>query len=257
MDSQATETAVEREVLAVMMTDVHGFTSAVTVREESIEERLQADLRAFGTIIAEHGGQVVADRGDGLKATFRSPVRCFQAALKMQEYVFDQNAQVSAESLRLRHRIGMHIGDTVLKNNHVGGVVVAIAARLEQICPAGKIALSHEFYQMTMAEVKCHRTLLGNEEFKNLNRTVKVWVAQIHSDFDYSMPKPRTNRGIVNEVVTHEYQSQYRRGIIRTLVATGIVLVIVIFGNIIYQEYQKLQRVDLPTSPNQEVQPNP
>lgn len=216
-----------RENRAVMITDVSGFTKAAERRESAVFVRLREDLDTFRKIIELGEGKVIADRGDGIKAEFSSSVRCLECAIKIQEYVFQKNLKDVKSDCRLVHRVGLHSGDFIVQDGNVSGIGAAIAARLEQICPPGKIAISDKIHDDTVSAIKIRRYFLGAEDLKNLNRTVKVWIVQINSEAEPYIPLEK--RSVVRSVQTFDYRKIYRIVLINDLIVVCVVISI-LFG---------------------------
>jgi class 3 adenylate cyclase len=237
------DVGTDRKILAVMMTDVVGFSGQVVQREESVEYRLASDLKSFREIIKSYSGEVVADRGDGLKVIFSSPVYALKAAIKMQEHVLERNAKQQPDEIRLRHRIGIHLGDVIQVDGSVGGLAVSVAARLEQICPPGKICFSDTVHQLTRQEVQLTRTPQGVVELKNLPQGVKVWVGRLGGDYDYSTPTTKKSSSAYETLLAAERRDrEYRRGALTTAVIMLLILTIIGGGSYGYFTYQSILR---------------
>jgi adenylate cyclase len=117
------EPRAARETLAVLSTEIHGFTR---VAEAMTPERLIADLSVYhaglARIVAEHGGEVERLQGDALLAFFREPARALEAACHMLFSVADFNARrTAAESPPFTTRAGLATGPAVLARHGPGG----------------------------------------------------------------------------------------------------------------------------------------
>jgi len=194
-----------RRIMAVLMTDVYGFTSAVGQQEEFAASRVEEDLADFAKIIVANNGQVVADRGDGVKAVFDSGVDALRAALKMQSLILKKNAKLGPDALRVRHRVGIHVGDVIISGEHYTGLAVAIAARLEALCPPGKVAFTDTVHEMTRQTLHFDRSFMGQYEVKNVEHPVRVWVGRIPGDLDsIAMPTSAVVAGKRKEIVIQQ-----------------------------------------------------
>ena len=82
---------------------------------------LQACRReTIDPLIAANHGRIVKLMGDGALVEFASVVDAVECALAMQAAMAARNAPVS-EDLRIRFRIGIHIGDVIAQ-----GVIAAV-----------------------------------------------------------------------------------------------------------------------------------
>src|SRR5262249_55266449 len=81
---------VERRLSAILAADVAGYSRPMHNDEEATHAKLTA-LRtdAVAPAIAEHGGRIVKNTGDGFLAEFSSAVEAVRAALQFQTRVND------------------------------------------------------------------------------------------------------------------------------------------------------------------------
>gem|GEM_PF-4668882 len=216
----------ERGLYTLVQTDVYGFTKAVSESEESVALRVADDLEEFSRICLQHGGRVVVHRGDGLKLVFSSPVEAMRAVVAMQSYSLAMNAATGVDSLRIRHRIGVHMGDVILVGQQILGKVTAITMRLEEICPPGKVCYSDDVHRAIEQAVKFPRYFLGFQEVKNVASAVKTWVGSSPDDFseDVAVVSQPSEYTVKTEI---RAMSEYRRGLIRGA-ATGALATVAI-----------------------------
>src|SRR5438132_7443706 len=86
---------VERRLSAILAADVAGYSRLMHDDEEATHAKLTALLReAVHPAIAEHGGRIVKNTGDGFLAEFPSAVDAVRAAMQFQtrvhEYAIDE-----------------------------------------------------------------------------------------------------------------------------------------------------------------------
>ncbi len=214
----------ERGFMAVLQTDVYGFTKAVSVSEEVVALRVASDLDAFAKFCEAHHGRVVSHRGDGLKIVFPSAVEAVKAAVAMQSYSIAKNAAAGKDGQRIRHRIGLHVGDVIIVGQQILGKVPAVAKRLEEICPPGKFCYSDDVHQMVSQAVDFPRTYKGRQEVKNVALTVKCWVGRSPDDFSEEAEALETVTGPVMQT-TRQLMDEYKRGFVQGfLLALAFVL---------------------------------
>src|ERR1700704_6953119 len=87
---------LERRLAAILAADVAGYSRLMHAEEEATHTRLTSLLaEVVDPAIAEHGGRVVKNTGDGLLAEFPSAVEAVRAALLFQrrthEFTFVDN----------------------------------------------------------------------------------------------------------------------------------------------------------------------
>ncbi|MBL8064714.1 MAG: adenylate/guanylate cyclase domain-containing protein [Chthonomonadaceae bacterium] len=209
----SSQTVPERGLLALLQTDVYGFTKAVSESEEDVALRVSGDLAKFTEIATHHAGRVLANRGDGLKIVFASPVEAMRAAINMQSHVLALNAK--ADGAKVRHRIGAHFGDMIIVGNQILGKVAAVTMRLEEMCPPGKVCYSDEVHKLVEQAVKFPRRFAGFHEVKNVPGSVKVWIGSSPDDFSEDvalLPKVSETAIKYEKKIASEAKKTYWRG---------------------------------------------
>jgi TolB-like protein len=126
--------------------------------------------------IAEHGGRIVKNTGDGFLAEFASAVEAVRAAIQFQTRVHEL-AVGDAEDKRLLFRVGINIGDVIVEPNDIFGDGVNIAARLESIAEPGGICISSSAYDHVRGKVGVEFADLGEQNLKNIARPVRTYAA--------------------------------------------------------------------------------
>src|SRR6202022_4094316 len=122
---------VGRRLAAIMAADVAGYSRLMHADEETTHARLTALLtNAIEPVIAEHGGRIVKNTGDGFLAEFPSAVEAVRAAIHFQNNVRELTID-DADDMRLVFRVGINIGDIIVEAHDIFGDGVNIAARLE------------------------------------------------------------------------------------------------------------------------------
>ncbi len=87
--------------------------------------------------INSHHGRITGTAGDSVLAEFASVVEAVDCAVKIQDALAAANEDLPDEH-RLRFRIGINVGDVMVKDGDIFGDGVNIAARLEILAEAGR-----------------------------------------------------------------------------------------------------------------------
>jgi len=133
---------VERRLSAILAADVVGYSRLMHHDEEATHAKLTALLAgSIEPAIAEHGGRIVKNTGDGFLAEFLSTVEAVRAAMQFQNRIHELTIG-DAEDRRIAFRVGVNIGDVIVEPHDIFGDGVNIAARLESIAEAGGICIS-------------------------------------------------------------------------------------------------------------------
>jgi TolB-like protein/class 3 adenylate cyclase len=166
---------VERRLSAILAADVVGYSRLMHNDEEATHARLTMLLsEAVEPSIAQHGGRIVKNTGDGLLAEFRSAVEAVRAATQFQERVHDLTIGDPDEK-HLAFRVGINIGDVIVEPHDIFGDGVNIAARLEGIAEPGGICISSSAYEQVIGKVAIEFTDLGEQSLKNIARPVRAY----------------------------------------------------------------------------------
>src|SRR5258707_13577044 len=120
---------IERKLSAILAADVAGYSRLMHHDEEATHARLTA-LLADGVepVIAEHGGRIVKNTGDGFLAEFPSAVEAVRAAMLFQAHVHELTIG-EAEDRRLPFRVCLNIGDVIVEPHGIFCDGVKIAGR--------------------------------------------------------------------------------------------------------------------------------
>ncbi|MGL3105178.1 adenylate/guanylate cyclase domain-containing protein [Bradyrhizobium sp. BR 1432] len=166
---------VERRLSAILVADVAGYSRLMHQDEEATHARLTALLtKAVHPAIAEHGGRIVKNTGDGFLAEFPSAVEAVRGAVQFQTLV-DELTSGDAEDRRIAFRVGINIGDVIVEPHDIFGDGVNIAARLEGIAEPGGICISASAYDQVQGKVGVEFADLHERNLKNIDRPVRAY----------------------------------------------------------------------------------
>ena len=189
---------MERRLAAIMATDVVGYSRLIRADEEGTIAALKA-LRAdlIDPKIAEHHGRIVKLMGDGMLAEFASVVDAVRAAVETQVAVAEHNSGLP-EDKYIEFRVGINLGDVVIDGDDIHGDGVNVAARLEGLSEPGGICISGKVYEEVRDRTDLAFEDLGEQEVKNIDRSVRVWrwitdagvMASVSAKTDESLPLP-------------------------------------------------------------------
>jgi TolB-like protein len=166
---------VARRLAAILVADVAGYSRLMHADEEATHSRVTALLTAtVMPVIAEHGGRVVKNTGDGLLAEFPSAVEAVRAAMAFQESVYQLSIGEALDQ-RILFRVGINIGDVIVGSHDIFGDGVNIAARLEGIAEPGGICLSSSAHDQVYGKIGVGFADLGEQSLKNISRPVRAY----------------------------------------------------------------------------------
>ncbi len=166
---------MDRRLTTIVAADVAGFSRLVEQDEEGTL-RSQAEIRAelIDPLLAVHEGRIANTAGDSLLIEFSSTVNAVRFSLAFQESVATRNSLVKARD-RIEYRIGINLGDVVVRDGDLLGDGVNIAARLEAISQPGGITVSAQVYELARDKISTEFSDLGEVKVKNIARPVRVF----------------------------------------------------------------------------------
>lgn len=160
---------MERKLAAILVADMVGYTSRME-RDEAGTLATLSDImeRLAAPLIARHRGRIVKQMGDGLLASFDSAADAVACAVEWQ--------QAPAEGADpARFRIGVNLGEIIIRDGDVFGAGVNLASRLEQLAPPGGVLVSESVYRVVGAGLPVAWEDAGLHEVKNMAEPVRAW----------------------------------------------------------------------------------
>jgi adenylate cyclase len=132
---------VERRLAAILSADVEGYSRLMHGDEEATLATLSAHRAVVDDLIGRHRGRIANTAGDSVLAEFASVLDAVHCAIEIQEALERAN-EVQPEGRQMRFRIGINVGDVMVKEGDIFGDGVNVAARLEGLVEGGEICVS-------------------------------------------------------------------------------------------------------------------
>lgn len=168
---------VERRLAAIFAADVAGYSRLMSQDEVGTLRTLTAHRQIMDRLITEHGGRIANTAGDSVLAEFPSAVDAVQCALDVQE-ALAQASQEAPEERRVRLRIGVHVGDVMVRGGDLLGDGVNIAARLENLAEPGNVYISATTHAYVRRVLTLSFDDLGPHEVKNIDEPIHIYRAR-------------------------------------------------------------------------------
>jgi len=162
---------------AIFAADVAGYSRLISQDEAGTLRALSVAREIMDGLISAHGGRIANTAGDSVLAEFPSAVDAVQCALAVQGKLAEANAG-DAEDRRLLFRIGIHVGDVVVRGADLLGEGVNVAARLEGLAEPGGIAISGAAHGYVRKALPLAYTDLGEQHVKNIDDPVRAYAWQ-------------------------------------------------------------------------------
>ena len=132
---------LERRLVAILAADVEGYSRLMHGDEEATMVTLSARRAVVDDLIAQHRGRIANTAGDSVLAEFASVLDAVRCAIEIQAALQRANER-EPEGRRMRFRIGVNVGDVMVKDDDIFGDGVNVAARLEGLVKGGEICVS-------------------------------------------------------------------------------------------------------------------
>ena len=165
---------VKRKLVAILAADAVGYSRLMAADEEGTAKILAAHRAVIDGIIGFHEGRIVGTAGDSVLAEFPSPVEAVRSAVEIQDALNTRNDSLS-ETQRLQFRIGINLGDVIMKGDDLLGDGVNVAARLESIAEPGGICISSGIYDQIAGKLNLGFVDIGAQSLKNIDRPIHVY----------------------------------------------------------------------------------
>jgi adenylate cyclase len=146
-----------------MGTDEVATLDALTARREILDG-----------LITRQGGRIANTAGDSVLAEFGSAVDAVRCAMEAQAALAKANSALP-ESRHVNFRIGVHVGDVMVRAGDLFGDGVNIAARLQTLAGAGGLCISGVTYDQVRKILPLEFTDLGAQTVKNIEEPIRAY----------------------------------------------------------------------------------
>src|SRR6476469_9522710 len=165
---------VSRRLVAVFAADVEGYSRLMGADEVGTLKGLTERRAILDRIIGEHRGRIANTAGDSVLAEFGSAVDAVQCAVEAQTALAEANSGLASDR-RISFRIGIHIGDVMVRAGDLFGDGVNIAARLQTLAKPGGVCISGATHDQVRKVLPMTFEDLGAQEVKNIEETIRVY----------------------------------------------------------------------------------
>jgi len=146
-----------------MGADEVGTLKGLTERRAILDKRIR-----------DHGGRIANTAGDSVLAKFGSAVDAVQCAVDAQAALAEANSGIAADR-RISFRIGIHVGDVMVRGGDLFGDGVNIAARLQSIAEPGGVCVSSTTYEQVHKVLPISFVDMGAQQVKNIQEPIRAY----------------------------------------------------------------------------------
>ena len=183
----------KRKLAAIMFTDMVGYTSLMQDDEPKARELIERHRAHMKPFVDKHGGEIIQYVGDGTFCRFDSAIEAVNTALEIQK-VLEMEPDINL-------RIGIHVGDVVIKGDEVYGDGVNVASRLEPLAEAGGICVSARVRDDIKNQPGLSLKSLGKKNLKNVVEEMEVFSVTVATEPTPASPetqKPSSSSSKIN-----------------------------------------------------------
>ena len=144
--------------------DIGTYTRLIRIRQMLIEPALE-----------QYGGGVVNTAGDSLLIEFSSVISAVRFAAEVQTRIPDFDDGETPDR-HIRFRMGVNAGDAIPDGANMHGDSVNIAARLQSVCPPGRVCVSRMVHDHVPDRLGLQFERMGMLDLKNIARPIEAFV---------------------------------------------------------------------------------
>ena len=167
---------VKRRLAAIFAADVEGYSRLMGADEVGTLKGLTERRAILDKLIGDHRGRIANTAGDSVLAEFGSAVDAVQCAVDAQTALAEANSHLSPDK-RISFRMGVHVGDVMVRGGDLFGDGVNIAARLQALAQPGSVCVSGATYEQVKKVLPLSFTDLGPQQVKNIEEPIRAYVA--------------------------------------------------------------------------------
>jgi TolB-like protein len=155
------------QLAAILFADIVNYTAMMQEDENTALEKITRFRHVIDIIVEELEGKIIQYYGDGCLVLFNSATDAVEFA-KLLQTDFNEEPKVPV-------RIGIHMGDVLLRDGNVFGDVVNIASRIQALSPPGGIYVSEMVYRNIANKKGMDSVFIKEEYLKNVKTPVRIY----------------------------------------------------------------------------------
>ena len=161
-----TTDTVERELVAVLFTDIVGSTEMLSAQGDS-HWRHQLDMHdaIVDNTLAKYDGRRAKHTGDGVFAVFTGPSRAVRCGLELVTALGTRGIPI---------RVGLHVGECERRGEEWSGLAVHVGARIGALAGPGEVLTSRTVRDLCAGSGLAFDDI-GPHRFKGLAEDVSVY----------------------------------------------------------------------------------
>lgn len=167
-------TVIHHKLTAILCSDVVGYSRMMGNDPKATLNALTECREIFSSHTEKNRGRVVSTPGDAILAEFGSVLEAVQCAVDIQHDLTDRNQGLPANN-KMEFRIGINLGDVMVKDGDIFGDGVNVASRLESLSKPGGVWISGQAYREVKNHLPFYFEFMGDHRVKNITDPVSAY----------------------------------------------------------------------------------
>ncbi len=163
----------QRRLSVIMFSDIVSYSKMMQENEDLAMTLLDRHNKIVRGSLKNHDGSEIKVIGDAFLVSFNTVANSVRCAIDIQEQLSKYN-EGKSDNEKIQLRIGIHMGDIIIKDSDVFGDGVNIASRIETLAEPGGICISQEVYNMVKQKLDFQVVSLGPRQFKNIKDKIEI-----------------------------------------------------------------------------------
>jgi TolB-like protein/class 3 adenylate cyclase len=155
------------QLAAIAFTDIVGYTAMMQEDENTALENINRFRGCVENHINRFNGRLIQYYGDGCLLLFTSAVNAVLFSKFLQQE-FDKEPVLPV-------RVGIHMGDVLVKDGNVFGDAVNIASRIQSLAPPGRIYVSEAVHENTRNKREAGSLFIKDVMLKNVQSPMGIY----------------------------------------------------------------------------------
>lgn len=178
-------------VYTFLFSDIQGSTALWEAFPSEMDSALARHDELLHRAVTDYAGEVFKHTGDGMAAAFHGPLPAFDAALKAQQAIVNEDWGVIGS---LKVRMGMHTGEVFERDGDYFGASLNHVSRLMSAAHGGQILVSEATSSLTQ-DLPDGASLvdLGVHRLRDISRAYHVYHLQ-HPDLPTDFPPIKSEK---------------------------------------------------------------
>jgi len=218
---------MKRKLVAIVFTDIAGYTALSAKDSHQTSELLKVQRKSLKPVVKKYGGLWMKEMGDGLLLTFDSATNAVECSIAIQKIT------KNIENLNLR--IGIHEGEVIEQNKDIIGDDVNVASRIEPFSAIGGIAISQKVQQAISSNNDFSTKYIGIPKLKGVSQKIELYCINSHG-----LPEPDLSN--ISDMLVKV--SNYNKKKITFTLTILISIAIFVFNSFISKDIAKKEKDD-------------